>query len=214
MPFWSILLLALVMNIDGFTAGLAYRMAGMDLPLSSRLLMSGASAVILACSMLLGASIANFVPASALHYLPGVLLILMGLFLLWQAKIKKQEAGGLIWQVRVPFFGVMIQILRDPKHCDKNHDQTILGGEALYLGVALAMDSWGIGLALGVDETPVLLAVIMVAVIEFLLLTLSLRVGAYLCKKQRRWQGRRLRLLSSYLPALVLLGLGLVKILF
>jgi len=217
--FWGIIMLALAMNMDCFAAGLAYSMAGIRLPVSSRLLMTAAMAATFALAMCLGGGLAELLPAAFSKYAAAFLLILLGLVLLWQARVgKNREAEAvvkkdpLIWQIRLPFFGVMIQVLRNPQEGDKNADKTISAWEAIPLGLALAVDSCGVGLAIGVGDFPVFWTVAVVAATEFLLLSLAVWLGNWLRSWEKPHQGKRLHLISAYLPAVIILCLGIWRL--
>lgn len=221
-------MLAIAMNIDCFAAGMAYAMAGIYLPWSSRFLMAIATAVTFGAAMIIGDGLAQFLPPLVSKMIPAGILIVLGLILLWQAragkgrnkeednnvKIEKtaRKKDALLWQIRLPFFGVMIQVLRNPAECDKNADKTIRGWEAVFLGLALSMDSFGAGFAVGAGGFPLVGTVLAVACSEFLLLTLSVYAGRWLLGRQNPWQGRRLRLLATYLPAIVMLCLGVWRL--
>ncbi len=216
---WGIIMLSLAMNMDCFAAGLAYSMAGILLPMSSRLLMTAAMAATFALAIGLGGGLAELLPEAYGRYMAAFLLILLGIVLLWQARAGKnkelgtvEEKDPLIWQIRLPFFGVMIQILRNPQEGDKNADKTISAWEAIPLGLALAIDSCGVGLAIGVGEFPVFCTIAVVAVTELLLLTLAVWLGNWLRSREKPRQGKRLRLLSAYLPALIILCLGIWRL--
>ncbi len=89
-------------------------------------------------------------------------------------KLHKKE-----YRFFIKFLGVTVQIIRDPSYSDFNNSNQIEAKEALYLGIALSLDSIGIGIGSSIMGLNTFLFPILVA--SFQLFFLSF--GGYLGKK-------------------------------
>lgn len=70
----------------------------------------------------------------------------MGLWIIVQSITNNKEKVKKEYHFFIKFLGITIQIIRDPSYSDLNKSNKIEGKEALYLGMALSLDSIGIGI--------------------------------------------------------------------
>ena len=71
----------------------------------------------------------------------------MGIISIFRSERKeepKQEEK--VWKLEIASLGLVIQILRKPTVADFDKSGTISAGEALLLGIALSVDSFGAGI--------------------------------------------------------------------
>ena len=80
----------------------------------------------------------------------GLVLIGIGIWVLYQffRSDKKEEPKQeeKVWKLEIASLGLVIQILRKPTVADFDKSGTISAGEALLLGIALSVDSFGAGI--------------------------------------------------------------------
>ncbi len=136
LPLTELCLFLLLLNFDAFLTGLAFGFAGVRITNAACLLVSGLGALFLGLSMSAGGWLSALLHTELLSRLALVFLLLFTLYLIvkYCGKEGRGQLGGL-W--------------RRPARLDNNADKQISPGEAAWLGVALAVDSVGGGLALG-----------------------------------------------------------------
>ncbi len=208
----EIFIFALAVSIDGFALGLAYVIGGIEIPKSTRFLVSLAAGVLVALAMLLGKLLQNVLTPHLADLFAAAILFVLGSWLFYQAYSKtnnlpKQNKKNKVWQLHIPFLGVIIQILREPASCDTNSDRTIKGREALWLGLALSLDAFGAGFAVALGNYPMFFTSFMAFAASYILLSLAVWLGQR-GPSQTIWQKGFLK----YLPALLVILLGILKL--
>lgn len=83
------------------------------------------------------------------------------------------------YQFFIKFLGITIQIIRDPSSSDFNNSNQIEAKEALYLGIALSIDSIGIGIGSSIMGLNTFIFPIAVACFQLFFLSF----GSYFGKK-------------------------------
>jgi putative sporulation protein YtaF len=212
--FFGILALAFAISADGFLAGLAYGMGGIKIPAASRFIIAFAASAMLAVSMALGDALNRLLPAYLHEYLAIIILLGIGIYLIFQGQkkpAKKDVAYGTVWQLSLPALGLIIQILRHPAEVDQNEDRSIAAGEALLLGLALSLDSLGIGFGVAMGGFPIGPTVLCAGLCKFILLSIALKLGVCLSAWGKNIS-KKAENLTPYIPALVILALALIKI--
>ncbi|NLY53741.1 MAG: sporulation membrane protein YtaF [Firmicutes bacterium] len=210
-----ILLLGIVVSLDGFAAALAYGARRVRLTPLAVALVSLASAVMMGVAMLLGQLLGHLIPPIATRYLGGVILLLLGCYLLYQQggkavgnRVAPSPAvtnSQPLVQLNLRPFGLIIQILRDPMAADQDQSGTITWQEAGLLGLALALDSFGAGIGAAMTG----LAAGRTAVVAGVAMLLSLLLGWELGYRLRQ---HRLGSHLANLPGILLICLGLVNL--
>jgi len=201
---------AVALSLDGLAAGMAYGMRQIRVPWSSLLIISLASATTITLSLLGGKGLALILPVHWAERLGGLLLVGVGLWILvQQLKSGKQQAGSCeettLFKLRLPGLGLIIQILREPQQADLDRSGVISPVEALWLGVALALDAFAAGIGLGLTDHNLWQIPLLVGITKFLLVGGGLQLGR-LCGRMApsRW--------AAYLPGMILVILGINKL--
>lgn len=211
--FWMIIMIGVVVSLDGLAAAFAYGTREIRLTPIAVILVSMASAAMLWLAMQLGRLISSFLPQTVMQYLGALLLLFLGCYLIYQQSrpIKQRQEVVPTEDMRLPVaqfnlkaFGLVVQILRDPTLADVDHSGTITWQESFLLGLALSLDSFGVGIGAAMTGlTPSL-----TAVIAGLATLISLLLGWGLGYHLQRRVGRKL----VYLPGLILIFLGLINL--
>jgi putative Mn2+ efflux pump MntP len=90
-PFFSLLLLAFALSLDGFGVGITYGLRKMKIPLLSVLIISLCSGVVICVSMQVGVLLAKVVSPHAASEVGAVILVLMGCWSLIQMLMQKEK---------------------------------------------------------------------------------------------------------------------------
>ncbi len=211
METFSYILFALALSVDSFGAGLAYGARQIRVPLTSLFIISLMSVAAICISMVAGHILLSFIPASLASRLGGVLLLLLGVWILLQARRsgKKTEKDceqkyldPKMIEIRIRPLGLVIQILKEPARADLDSSGAISCREAFLLGFALAMDAFGAGFAISILGFSIIITALAVGIGQFSLIYLGILAGRTITSGII---GRQLTALPGYL--LILLGL-------
>lgn len=171
----KILLLTAAVCTDGFAASVGIGAAGIKIPAQSSVIISFTGALFLSCSAAFADLIGRFVPEKVCGAVSFALLILLGLFNLFQGYFKRfaerLKRGGKSPNPAVLFF--------DGAAADADNSKSISPREALALAAALSADSLVTGVSAGLNE----LNVPLLAVVSFAAGLLSISVGWRLGRK-------------------------------
>lgn len=211
-----VLFFAMAVSLDGVAVGVAYGLRGVRVPLASLVVIGLASGLSVAASMAVGQALSVILSPLAARVIGGLLLAGLGIFLLREA--RKDSAGDEpvpaagpvptlpesplpVLQFRIPPLRMVVRVLREPEVADVDRSGFIGVGESFIVGLALALDAFGAGLAAGLTGMPAALTGTVAAVVASGFLEVGIRLGGAL----ERGLGSRLRLVPGF--ALVVLGL-------
>ena len=87
-----------------------------------------------------------------------LILIFMGLFIIYQSVCKnnlknneiKSNSEEKIYSFFIKFLGITIKIIKNPISSDFDNSKKIDGKEALFLGLALSLDAFCVGIGSGI----------------------------------------------------------------
>ena len=207
---FSIILLALAVSLDSFSVGFTYGLRKMRIPFKSIAIIACCSAMTLTIAMLIGHLLQQFVSPEFAEKMGGVILIILGVWVIYQFFRPEKEKDILphekvIINLEIKSLGLVIHILKKPMSADFDKSGTITGVEAIMLGLALSLDSFGAGIgAVMLGFSPGYLA-LAVALLSSLLVFLGIKLGSYL--SQITWLQR-----FSFLPGILLIIIGVWKI--
>ena len=215
MKFLSYLLFALALNLDSFTAGLAYGARRISLPLFSLFIISAVSMAAVALSMLGGGAVTSILPVTYARRAGGFILLLTGIWVFAQSRRKKPEkappkgqrssADKKVLQFRIRPLGYVVEVLKEPERADLDSSGTIQPGEAFLLGLALATDALGAGFAFSLLGFSIAATVLVVGAGYFFLTLLGICAGRAFSQTA---PGRYF----SLMPGIILMFMGIIKI--
>ena len=205
-----IVLFALAVSADGFMVGIAYGFRKIRIPFYSLLLICLASALSVTIAMLFGKGLTTFLSHDTAVRVGAITLMAVGVFFLLQVlrqKICTLESNGEhpVLSLQIKPLGIIIQILKEPSTADFDSSGEIGLKEAVFLGLALAMDAFGAGIGIAMAGYNILLTALSVGVLKFFLVSSGIAIGAYVDDK--RWQ-----YLPTVLTGLILIALGLTEL--
>ncbi|OCL27564.1 sporulation membrane protein YtaF [Orenia metallireducens] len=215
MDLLAIFILAFAVSLDGFIVGITYGLKKIKIGLLPILIISLSSGMTILASMTLGRLLASFLSPSGAEKIGGILLIFIGIWLLYQSirellhtnndEDNQEDNPKEIFTFKIESLGLIINILKEPVKADFDYSGVISNKEALFLGVALALDAFGAGIAAAMTGYDSLLTAVSVSGFKFILLT----GGIYLGKQiESLVFSDKIRLL----PGIILILLGLSKL--
>lgn len=202
MNFFTALLLAVALSIDGLGVGLAYGIRKIKVSFFSILLIVFCAVLAMTFSLLLGQLVAGFIPYHLASFLGGSILVLIGFCQLLQG-LKKYKDNPVLLTIKLKTFGLALQIIREPENADMDRSGDINYREALLLGIALNIDVAGVGLGAAMAGYSFML-IPFVTIALFLALYLGLIIGK---KSSTGFLGKK----GYIIPGLVLMLLGLLN---
>ncbi len=204
----GLLFLVLATTFDSLLVGVSYGFAKIRVPFYSLViagLMTGATMLV---SMSLGGALGIVFGHDVARWLGSSLLVITGALALRNGH-NAGEAGTAGMEPAPPvtlrYLGVIIHIIREPKAADIDESRVIDAREAIALGVALSIDSAGVGLGAALAGFDVL----WMTVLASLASPFSLALGAWLGARTHPAGNARLR----NLPAWALIAIGLLRLL-
>jgi len=154
MHFVEVILLSAAISVDALGAGLTYGLRRIEVPACAALLVAFTSLVGAAVSTLVGSAAGGWVTPRLAAHIGGLVLLAMGLWIGWEGirdsrRNHVSSGADLVLSLRVRPLGVMIQVMRCPEIADVDRSGRLGADEAVLLGSALALDTFGAGLAAG-----------------------------------------------------------------
>jgi putative sporulation protein YtaF len=157
----SCFILALSVSIDSLSIGITYGIKNTKISYIGKVTLFITSFVISIISIWFGDSIKNIFPEFFTKLIGTFILIFMGIFIIYQS-INKRNLDNLqcknienidkekIYSFFIKFLGVTIQIIKNPISSDFDNSKKIDAKEALFLGLALSLDAFCVGIGSGI----------------------------------------------------------------
>lgn len=139
MSFFSLILIAAAVSLDGFWGGFAFGLRKIKIPFGSLTLISSWSIICTLIAMLIGHYLRNVIPIGMVKYIGGLLLSLLALYTLKQGYEHRKENRG----AAKPKINLhdLTKILHNPLLADYDNQDDIKPMEGTILGLAVAMDA-------------------------------------------------------------------------
>ncbi|MGI6092152.1 MAG: sporulation membrane protein YtaF [Negativicutes bacterium] len=211
MTFLYVVLLGLAVSLDGFVAGMAYGMKGIRMPLISLVIVGLVTAVCAGTAMALANVLGAIINTQLAISCGAVLLILLGLFSLFQEYLTKDvrsyQAVGEVTARKLSFSvgRLVISIVAKPETADVDKSNNISPLESIFLGLALGLDNMLAAFAAALmgwlpPATPLVMGAIQMVVIS---------AGLYSAK---RFVPEQVKKRFPYLPGTILILIGLLRL--
>ena len=150
--------MAVSLSMDALGIGISYGLRGIRTPWKARFVICFISMLFTGAAVGLGNILLLVIPAGAARLIGAGMLVLLGLFIIVQSfweKSKetspKKKKGDTIANIVLKSLGITIKIMRNPVSCDFDSSKHIDTLEAVYLGNALSIDSFGAGISSAVS---------------------------------------------------------------
>lgn len=156
--FISCFILALSVSIDSLSIGITYGLKDTNISYIGKVILFITSFVISVISIWFGNSIKNIFPDVAAKLIGTFILIFMGAFIIYQSVCKsdikyknlEHDTEEKIYSFFIKFLGITIQIIKNPISSDFDNSKKIDAKEALFLGLALSLDAFCVGIGSGI----------------------------------------------------------------
>lgn len=181
--FITYLVLALSVSIDSFGIGITYGIRNTKIFRTAKVILFAISILITTLSIHLGTFLSNMFSESFTKWIGACFLILMGLWIIYQALNTKEEeteanvSSPTIYQFMIRFLGITVQIIRNPISSDLDHSKGIDWKESIYLGLCLSIDSLCIGICSSMIGYSSILFPILVATFQLIFLSVGRILG-------------------------------------
>ena len=195
------ILLGVAVSMDGFSAGFAYGIRALKIPLISLLIIALSSAVSIMVSMLLGHVLSSYLPLGLASIFGGGLLLVLGGGVIYTGVVAYNSEGDLFDEG----MGSLLSLLRNPEKADLDKSGTISAGEAFILGGILATDAFAVGLGASLVGFPPVLTGFFVGLSKIVLVS----AGLYLGRRSVMFVSSRG---ASLAAGLILSAMGLINI--
>lgn len=161
----EIILLVLTLSMDAFVASIAYGTSDIKIPLKSIVIIDIVCAAFLALSMFLGSLLKKVLPSDLTIMISFILLMVLGIYYLFESIIKRylENKTHSKKQVKLKLFNIwlIIDIYIDETKADLDNSKTLNLKEALYLAIALSLDSIAIGFGSGIGNINYIVVIIL-----------------------------------------------------
>ncbi|WP_053955892.1 sporulation membrane protein YtaF [Inediibacterium massiliense] len=203
------LFIALAICIDSFAVGLSYGFKNIKIPKKSLMVIHCISIGTLAVSMYFGNLVQEFLDAHVAAMIScfilaglGTIYILQGCL---QSFIEKRTMNkeNKIAEIKFSEFKIMIDVMRDCTKADTDTSGIIDLKEALYIGIAVSLDSLGVGFGTGVGNINCLQVLLMAFIFNLCALTGGIFIG-----KKVNYYNQNLKTFWISGGILILLGLS------
>lgn len=183
--FLSYFILAISSSIDSLGLGITYGIKDTKITIFAKIILFITSLLFASISISIGNFINEFLPDIICNVLSFLILFSMGFWIILQSfnnsskdknilKINKQKK---IYKFFIKSLGITIQIIKNPINSDLDNSKKIEAREALYLGLALSLDSLCIGIGNSVMGNASFIFPFLVATFQFIFLTIGLLFG-------------------------------------
>ncbi len=223
MDLFYICFLAIAISLDGFFVGVTYGLRKIKVSFLPLCIISGTSALFIMVAMAIGTGITGFISPETAEIIGAIILIGVGTMVFYETyksfaiekdikegysiiytdqELESQPKELLSWNIKP--LGIIIHIFREPTQADFDSSGSISNYEAMFLGIALALDALGAGFGAALSGFNPLVIPIIVGLTKFLFLYMgnfmSTRLTSILNSK------------VAYLSGFILILLGVIKL--
>ncbi|WP_315116443.1 sporulation membrane protein YtaF [uncultured Clostridium sp.] len=177
------ILLVSALSLDAFVASIAYGTSKIKIPFSSVAIINIVCSCILGISLFFGSLVKKIVPGNITSIISFIILLLLGIYYLFESIVKTylQKSSTSTRKLKLKFSDIqfIIDIYVDETKADSNNSKDLSAKEALYLAVALSLDSLAVGFGSSLGSINYI-QVILLSLISGMVAVLS---GLFLGKK-------------------------------
>ena len=201
------MLLALSTSIDSIGIGLTYGIRDITISRQAKIILFIISLIISSISILIGNTLNNILSKEITNIIGSLILFFIGIIILVQTLKREKRQEKKVYKLFIKFLGITIQIIKDPISSDFDNSKKIDSKEAIYLGTALSLDSFSVGIGAGMLGSISIIFPLTVSLFQIVFLSLGRNIGEKLNKKihipSKIW---------SILSAVLLILIGIVRL--
>ncbi len=202
---------AVALSIDAFAIGLSYGIKDIKFSKAVIFIISFVSVCILAVSMLLGNILETFLSNNLAAIISFLILLGLGCSFLLEGYVKQLAAKKRrmnedeLARITISKWGIVVNILVDCDEKDTDEIKNITYKEAVYLGIALSLDSLGVGFGSAIGNVNFL----QVICFSFLFTVIAMPFGIFLGKKFQLYSEN---IRTLWISGTILIILGISKL--
>lgn len=177
---FNYIFLAISVSIDALGIGITYGIKNTKIYALSIAILFGISLLITSISVFIGNIISTILPSNFANYIGICILIVLGLWIMYQSTKKETTTNKSIkrnYNFFIKSLGITIKIIRDPITSDLDLSRGIDFKEAIYLGFALSLDSIGIGICSSIAGFNSFILPLFIASFQLLFLSFGILIG-------------------------------------
>lgn len=200
MEWLTMMLIGVAANLDNLGVGVAYGVQATKIPIKSNIIIALIGAIITYLSVSIGSMVGASIDPDFAHIGGGVILFAIGSWTLWNdwkrltSSYQKNTEGHYLQK-----------ILENPEKADTDNNKIISSTESFFLGLALSLNCFGVGIGGGITGVSPLWSGIVVGCISFCTMAIGVRMGIRLSYS---WFHK----FAGSIAGVLLLGMGLCEI--
>ena len=178
------LILALSASIDSLGVGISYGLKKTKINFPAFVILFLLSLLITSLSISLGNIITSFISPNATKIIGSIILILIGIFIIYEAILPKEKNKKKTlpqhkeYNIFIKFLGITINIIKDPISSDIDNSNKIDLKEAIFLGIALSIDSLSIGFGASAIGINTFIFPILISIFQIMFLNIRRILGS------------------------------------
>lgn len=209
--FFYVILLAIAVSIDGFVAGVAYGLKNIRMPFISLAIVGVVATILTTIAMFCAYVLGSFINTNVAIVTGALLLILLGAWSLFQQYLTRNvpsyELDGEVTahKLTISVGQLVISIMAKPETADVDRLGYISSLEAVFLGLAVGLDAMVGTFAAALMGVLPLYTPPAVGITHMICIS-------YGCYASSRFIPETLKQRFPYLPGILLIFLGLIRL--
>lgn len=184
--FLHCMLLAFCSTLDSFGIGITYGLKNTHILFGAKIILFICCFLMTLLSLFLGNCFFAIFPDYIANLIGSFILVLIGGFFIVSSfqrekteekKKERKKVTPKVYQFFIQFLGITVQIIRNPNNSDFDHSNNIDWKEALFLGIALSLDTIAIGISSSMLNIPFLLFPFCVSIFQLFFLSFGNFLG-------------------------------------
>lgn len=199
------LFIVVAICIDSLAIGIAYGMKKIKIPIKSLLLINTVCTGVLSVAMFLGNVLKNILPGRLPTIISFLILLFIGIYFLLEGIVNYfVSKNKRKFEIKFSNIKIIIDVVVDCTKADMNESGDIDLMEAFYLGMALSLDSLGIGFGTAMGSINYIQILVLSFIFNMIIILIGLKLGEKLVSKSKMG--------FSWISGLILIFLALCKL--
>lgn len=212
------IVLAISSSIDSLGIGITYGIKNTKISSKAKIILLAISFLVTLIALYFGNIIKNIFNENITKFLGSSILVIMGVFILFQS-LKKESIKNYkknivqienetekIYSFFIRFLGITIKIIKNPVNSDLDNSRIIDSKEAFFLGLALSLDSFCIGIGGSIIGINYQILLLLIAIFQLSFLSIGNILGRKLNKLSNLPDN-----IWSIMSGIILIFIGVVK---
>lgn len=210
MNVMTALLFAVAISLDGLGAGVAYGLKNIRIPFLPLTVIGAVTVAMMGLAISAAGWLGGLISSRTAYCIGALLLITLGIWSILQEWLKQclpKEAdliSGAQIKLDLGFLRLVIQVFKRPVEADVDHSGELCCGEALVLGLALALDALVAGFAAALAGGISWGTILAVALVQMAFIFFGVRLTAAALPPELQQK-------FPYIPGSILILLGLLR---